>query len=183
MIHVYLIMRKLLLSIVLSISSLSLYAQSEVSIDTIPFTLNDSYKEYGEFLLDMSLFSMDPPKIQAVNLQLIDKSKDYSKIFGLNKDVTYSSMTISDYGTMSPFFSGFNSYGEVTNMQAQTVTLKNGIRLTTYGQYNADGYRMPTTGGMPWNRNAFKGGFELKSANGAFGIRVEVQQGKSDFLY
>ena len=68
-------------------------------------------------------------------------------------------------------------------MQAKTVTLKNGMRLTTYGQYNSDGYRMPTTGGMPWNRNNFKGGFELKSSNGAFGIKVEVQQGRRDPRY
>ena len=27
-------------------------------------------------------------------------------------------------------------------------------------------------------KNNFKGAFELKSANGAFGIRIEVQQGR-----
>ena len=183
MIHVYLIMKKFLLSFILFASSISMYAQSEIPTDTIPFTLNDNYKEYGEFLLDMSLFSLAPPEVPAVNLKLMDASKDYSQIFGLNKNVSYTSVTMTDFGTLSPFFSGFNSYGETVNMQAKTVTLKNGMRLTTYGQYNSDGYWMPTTGGMPWNRNNFKGGFELKSSNGAFGIKVEVQQGRRDPLY
>ena len=30
---------------------------------------------------------------------------------------------------------------------------------------------------LPWERNNFKGAFELKSENG-FGLRIEVQQGK-----
>ena len=30
----------------------------------------------------------------------------------------------------------------------------------------------------PCEKNNFKGAFELKSANGSFGIRIEVQQGR-----
>ena len=32
---------------------------------------------------------------------------------------------------------------------------------------------------MPWEKNNFRGAFELKSANGNFGIRIEVQQGRN----
>ena len=34
---------------------------------------------------------------------------------------------------------------------------------------------------LPWEKNTFKGAFELKSANGAFGIRIEVQQGRNPY--
>ena len=30
-----------------------------------------------------------------------------------------------------------------------------------------------------WEKNNFRGAFELKSANGNFGIRIEVQQGRN----
>ena len=53
------------------------------------------------------------------------------------------------------------------------------MRLNTYGDYNSQGYRMPNRSALPWERNNFRGAFELKSANGNFGIRVEVQQGRS----
>ena len=46
---------------------------------------------------------------------------------------------------------------------------------------NADGYKVPDRSALPWEKNTFKGAFELKSANGAFGIRIEVQQGKNPY--
>ena len=54
-----------------------------------------------------------------------------------------------------------------------------GMRINTYGDYNKDGWRVPNRSAMPWERNNFRGAFELKSANGNFGIRIEVQQGRN----
>ena len=45
--------------------------------------------------------------------------------------------------------------------------------------YDKDGWRVPNRSAMPWERNNFRGAFELKSANGNFGIRIEVQQGRN----
>ncbi len=53
------------------------------------------------------------------------------------------------------------------------------MRINTYGDYNKDGWRVPNRSAMPWERNNFRGAFELKSANGNFGIRIEVQQGRN----
>ena len=64
-------------------------------------------------------------------------------------------------------------------MQMGSFKLKNGMRINTYGDYNMDGRKVPNRSAMPWQRNNFRGAFELKSANGAFGIRVEVQQGRN----
>ena len=59
-----------------------------------------------------------------------------------------------------------------------SFTLKNGMRIHTYGEYDKDGWKVPNPSALPWEKNNFKGAFELKSANGAFGIRIEVQQGR-----
>ena len=74
---------------------------------------------------------------------------------------------------------GFGGFGSTQNLQMGSFKLKNGMRLNTYGEYNANGYKVPNRSALPWEKNNFKGAFELKSANGAFGIRVEVQQGRT----
>ncbi len=63
-----------------------------------------------------------------------------------------------------------------SNMQTGSFLLKNGMRITTYGEYNKDGWKVPNRSALPWERNNFKGAFELKSPNGSFGVRIEVQQ-------
>ena len=50
------------------------------------------------------------------------------------------------------------------------------MRINTYGEYDKDGWKVPNRSALPWEKNNFKGAFEMKSANGAFGIRIEVQQ-------
>ena len=32
---------------------------------------------------------------------------------------------------------------------------------------------------VPWEKNNFNGAFEMKSENGNFGIRIEVQRGRT----
>ena len=54
-----------------------------------------------------------------------------------------------------------------------SFTLKNGMRIHTYGEYDKDGWKVPNPSALPWEKNNFKGAFELKSANGAFDIRIE----------
>ena len=69
-------------------------------------------------------------------------------------------------------------WGSTDNLQMGSFTLKNGMRIHTYGEYDKDGWKVPNPSALPWEKNNFKGAFELKSANGAFGIRIEVQQGR-----
>ena len=64
-------------------------------------------------------------------------------------------------------------------MQMGTFKLKNGWKINTYGDYDKDGWKVPNRSAMPWEKNNFRGAFELKSANGNFGIRIEVQQGRN----
>lgn len=182
----------MLFIIALLASIASLYAQSEVKGDSVR-SLPDGTppdgvflpetKNYNGFLLDMSLMKMEAPRLPEFTLEIPDASKDYSSIFRLNPDVTYSqglsnvfSLTNSTVYSMNPFgLTGFWSSPE--NLQMGSFKLKNGMRINTYGEYDKDGWKVPNRSALPWEKNNFKGAFEMKSSNGAFGIRIEVQQG------
>ena len=180
--------------IALFAGSISLYAQSEAQGDSIrSHVLTDGtppegalmpeVKNYDGFLLDMSLLKMEAPRLPEFTLEIPDASKDYSRMFRLNPNATYSqglsnvfSLTNSTVYSMNPFgLSGFWSSPE--NLQMGSFRLKNGMRINTYGEYDKDGWKVPNHSALPWEKNNFKGAFEMKSPNGAFGIRIEVQQG------
>lgn len=173
-------------------------AQNEVTTDTIhskaisdgiPLSdriLPSNVKNHDGFLLDMGLMNMAaPPTLPKFTLEIPDASKDYSRIFQLNPNVTYSqglsnvfSLSNSRYFSSDPF--GLTSFwGNTDNLQMGSFKLKNGMRINTYGEYDKDGWKVPNRSALPWERNNFKGAFEMKSANGAFGIRIEVQQGRN----
>ena len=180
--------------IALFAGSISLYAQSEAQGDSIRShvlpdgtppegALMPEVKNYDGFLLDMSLLKMEAPRLPEFTLEIPDASKDYSRMFRLNPNATDSqglsnvfSLTNSPVYSMNPFgLSGFWSSPE--NLQMGSFRLKNGMRINTYGEYDKDGWKVPNHSALPWEKNNFKGAFEMKSSNGAFGIRIEVQQG------
>lgn len=180
--------------IALFAGSISLYAQSEAQGDSIRShvlpdgtppegALMPEVKNYDGFLLDMSLLKMEAPRLPEFTLEIPDASKDYSRMFRLNPNATYSqglsnvfSLTNSTVYSMNPFgLSGFWSSPE--NLQMGSFRLKNGMRINTYSEYDKDGWKVPNHSALPWEKNNFKGAFEMKSSNGAFGIRIEVQQG------
>ena len=175
-------MKKLILflSLILSVGFAS--AQSEVPSDSIRRTPSSNMKEFGGFLLDMGLMNVAPPKLPKLNLDIPDVSKDYNQIFRLNTDATYTQGFTDAFS--SPF-SGFGyGYGWGLSsspqfMQMGTFKLKNGWKINTYGDYDKDGWKVPNRSAMPWEKNNFRGAFELKSSNGNFGIRIEVQQGRN----
>ena len=160
-------MRKLILflSLILSVGFAS--AQSEVPSDSIRRAPSSN---------------MAPPKLPKFSLDVPDVSKDYNQIFRLNTDATYTQGFTDAFS--SPF-SGFGyGYGWGLSsspqfMQMGTFKLKNGWKINTYGDYDKDGWKVPNRSAMPWEKNNFRGAFELKSSNGNFGIRIEVQQGRN----
>lgn len=148
--------------------------------------LPSDVKNYDGFLLDMGLMKMAaPPRLPKLTLEIPDASKDYSRLFQLNPNVTYSqglsnifSLSNSRFYSSNPFgLTGF--WGSTDNLQMGSFTLKNGMRINTYGEYDKDGWKVHNPSALPWEKNNFKGAFEMKSANGAFGIRIEVQQGRN----
>ena len=180
--------------IALFAGSISLYAQSEAQGDSIRShvlpdgtppegALMPEVKNYDGFLLDMSLLKMEAPRLPEFTLEIPDASKDYSRMFRLNPNATYSqglsnvfSLTNSTVYSMNPFgLSGFWSSPE--NLQMGSFRLKNGMRINTYGEYDKDGWKVPNHSALPWEKNNFKGAFEMKSSNGAFGYASKCNKG------
>lgn len=179
-------MKKLILFLSLILSVGLAAAQSELPSDSIRRAPASNVKEFGGFLLDMGLMNVAPPKLPRFGLDMPDMSKDYNQIFRMNPDVTYSqgftdafSPSFSDFG----FGYGWGLSSSPQFMQMGSFKLKNGMRINTYGDYDKDGWKVPNRSALPWQKNNFRGAFELKSANGNFGIRIEVQQGRNAPFY
>lgn len=178
-------MKQIGLIILLCLLTIQVSAQNEIPADSIRNMDMSGVKDFDGFLLDMNLMKIATPQMPKFTLDIPDASKDYSFMFRMNPDVTYSqgysnifSLGSSTIYNMNPFgLTGFGS--SLQNLQMGSFRLKNGMRINTYGEYNKDGRKVPNPSALPWERNNFKGAFELKSANGSFGIRIEVQQGKT----
>ncbi len=157
-----------------------LWAQREVKSDTLRRTPPPAVIDMGGFLIDMTLAdpTIVPVTAKPSWLFPVRQTKDYNRIFGLNPDVTYTQGSSRVFHA-APLYGGGGFSSTSTHLQMGSFRLKNGMQLNTYGNYNAEGWRMPDRSALPWDRNRFRGAFELKSGNGAFGIRVEVQQGRT----
>ena len=128
----------------------------------------------------MGLMNATPPKLPKFSLDIPDMSKDYNQIFRLNTDAIYSQGFTNAFSpSFSNFGYGWSLFASPQFMQMGSFKLKNGMRINTYGNYDKDGWKIPNRSAMPWEKNNFRGAFELKSANGNFGIRIEVQQGRN----
>ena len=161
-----------------------LHAQNEVPADTVTLTppsdapiLPSTVKSYGGFLLDMGLMNLnmsERPSLSNYKLEIPDASKDYSFLFRPQTNVIYSQGTSSMF---SPYYGFWNT---PSTLQMSSFRLNNGWQLNTYGEYDADGNRVYNPSALPWQRNNFKGAFELKSQDGSFGFRIEVQHGREN---
>ena len=176
-------MKKLILLLSLILFASYIAAQSELPSDSLRRVPKANIKEFGGFLLDMGLMNVAPPSLPKVNLDMPNATKDYNQIFRLNTDATYTQGYTNAFSS-SPFSSfGYGNQWGMTStpqyMQMGSFKLKSGWRMNTYGDYNEKGWRVPNRSAMPWEKNNFRGAFELKSENGAFGIRIEVQQGRN----
>ena len=158
-------MKKLIFFLLLLLSTASLSAQSEQPSDSIRH-LPSTVKQYGDFLIDMGLFIAAPPKLPKYKFELPDASKDYNRIFSLNPDVI---MTQGLSNVFTPSLSygfgwgGHDFFSSPQQLQMGSFKLK----------------KVPNPAAMPYEKNNFKGAFEMKSSDGNFGIRIEVQQGRN----
>ena len=150
------------------------YSQSEVPSDSLA-TLNKQYKQYGDFILDMSLFSILPPTLPKVSLELPKNTVNYNELFQLDKMPIYSSFYSSPTFSTGGYYELYNRGGIPMRLQSKSFQINDNLRLNTFGQYNERGQRISSPNSLPWQRNDFMGGFELKSNKG-FGIRIEVRK-------
>lgn len=170
-------MKKLILLSLLALLSVGhAFAQSETPSDSIRLASPTGVKNFGGFLLDMKLMNMEASQLPKFTLELPNANKDYSNLFRLNTDAIYTQGFSNVFSPSWGTGYGWGLYSSPSYMQMGSFKLKNGMRLNTYGDYNSKGWRVPVPSAMPWEKNNFRGAFELKSQDGSFGIRIEVQQ-------
>ena len=162
-------------------------AQTENEVTTLSDLETQRYKNFDGFLLDMgSMLDMPvylaPPTLSyrpfdammpSVGLQV---NPDAVRI---NPNITYKG-GVPQLSLLRSFYSLYGYSSGNVNWQGASFKLNNGMRINTYGEYNADGYKVYNPSALPWQRNNFNAAFEVKSANGNFGIKVEVQGGRNN---
>lgn len=182
-------MRQLfLIGILLSVSCIS-FAQSDVNTDTLrinPADLidlsgnprMDRSQTYDGFLLDIDLLdSVESAQPLVKSLKAL--MPDYSQLipqstvtFGtLSGSILLPSLSLGSFGNAY-----FNAVPSIGNIQVANFRLKNGMTISTIGDYDANGSRVnrPVN---PWQRNNFQGAFQLKSADGKFSFGIRVSNG------
>lgn len=185
-------MRNLIVSIALFMAAATVSAQSEQPADSIRGISMENYKEFKDgFLLDMGMMIATPPPLlppqAGFDFRSFGTTKDYNELFRLQPAVTYGRGNLNNvfsggmYGTGIYGFGTYHSGSMPPALQSATFKLKNGLRITTYGEYDADGNKVRNPGALPWERNNFNGAIEVKSANGNFGIRLGVQQERAPY--
>ena len=137
----------------------------------------------GGYLIDMNLVEVGFTPEGDYTLQLPDlQRRDFNRLFRLDNRATYGRTSGSMFGRgqLMHFTTGGMGLGfwdATDNVQMGSFRLRNGLRINTYGDYDSSGRRVYNPARQtPWDRNTFRGAFELKSSNGHFGIRVEVQR-------
>ena len=177
-----------LIGILLCVSSIS-FSQSEVNADTLRINpadfidlsgspRMDRSQTYDGFLLDIDLLdSANSAQPLAKSLKAL--MPDYSRLIP-QSTVTFGTLSGS---TLLPGFSlgsfgssYFNAVPTIGNVQVANFRLKNGMTISTIGDYDANGSRVnrPIN---PWQRNNFQGAFQLKSADGKFSFGIRVSNG------
>ena len=148
----------------------------------------EEVKNFDGFLLDThSLFGTETTNQPLWDLGLFtlpaDKKDGFlisPDAYRLNNKVTYlgtstSTLWIPTYQSLLyPSSLG----GKPVQWQGASYKLNNGLRINTYGEYSANGYKRTNPSAMPWQRRNFNAAFEVKSPDGKFGIKLEVSAGR-----
>lgn len=81
------------LIILFCLFSFRVNAQNEIPADSVRSMDMPETKDFDGFLLDMNLMKMAAPQVPKMKLEIPDASKDYSFLFRLNPNITYSQAT------------------------------------------------------------------------------------------
>ena len=147
-------------------------------------------KDFGGFILDMATMlnteSLALPAFFLPNMsQLMPLLPDDNALkinpeaWTLNKNVIPTVTSSLSFPTSGAFVY-LGSQSAPFQWQSTTYKLNNGMRFTTFGEYDADGRRVRNPQALPWQKQNFNAGFELKSEDGKFGIGIEVHRGRNN---
>lgn len=172
---------KKLLAIMLFIAASVTFTQAQEQVELSFEEEPTNAKSFDGYVLNLNNNFLEVPQWRLPKFELMPQFKP------LNPQLYQMNMNGAKYGTSDFTYSSLNnlSYWGVHNgidgpINSATFQLNNGLKISTYGDYDANGYRKKLPSAYPWKNNDFRGGFELKSNNGKFGIKVEVEQRRTN---
>ena len=162
-------------------------AQTENEVTTLSDLETQRYKNFDGFLLDMgSMLDMPaylaPPTLTYRPFDTMLPSTELTirpEAMRINPKIIFKG-GVPGVSLLQSFYSLYCPTCGNANWQGASFKLNNGMRINTYGEYNADGYKVYNPAAMPWEKNNFNAAFEIKSANGNFGIKVEMHGGRNN---
>jgi len=174
-------MKRVLLIGLLTFVASTVYAQSDAEVSSPRM---QPLQTYDGFLLDFNVATpTEPVHPLAKSLQAL--MPDYSQLlfpqqpsmtYGtLNSNLLMPSYTLGTIG--ATYMHGIPTTG---NIQVANFKLKNGMTISTMGDYDAQGSRVNRPV-LPWQRNNFQGAFQLKTSDGKFGISIHVSNGAGPY--
>ena len=179
-------MKRIFIPLMMLCLALSVQAQTEnINIQTD----GPQRKDFGGFILDMATmlnveslevempFCLDPHTLTPI-LHLDTKSEIKPEAFKIDNKIVYSVINAPSF-PHSGLLAHPGMAGGSFQWQSVTYKLNNGMRFTTYGEYNSDGKRMLNPNAKPWQKQNFNAGFMLESENKKFGIGIEVHTGRN----
>lgn len=183
-------MRRFIYLFFLFICTYKVQAQTENPKISTSESPTSQMKSFDGFILDMGTMLnveslMIPLTLPTLNYLV---PLDESNSFRINPDAINIKSNLNYIGSNSiiPSHSSilsiiYNGIGSgIVNWQGTSYKLNNGMKLNMYGEYNADGYKVYNPSALPWEKNNFNAAFEMKSANGNFGIKIEVHGGRNN---
>ena len=178
---------KRLITILFAVFAVSVVsAQTEGEVTTLSDLETQRYKSFDGFLLDMGSMLDLPAYLMPPTLSyrpfdtfLTPPNQLNPDAVKINTDLTYKG-GVPGVSLLQSFYSLYCPSCGNANWQGASYKLKNGMRINTYGEYNADGYKVYNPSALPWQKNDFNAAFEIKSANGNWGIKVEMHGGRNN---
>lgn len=197
-----------LTSLMLMFLLLPTMAQTEVQRDSLPALRqsdarqdvrgslqpsNDGIRNYGGFLLDMN--SIMPAQAEAIPSLTAPATRlhvyqDLNELLRLRSNATYATEMTGILNSRPMYYGLYHGYtpmgfyggwGGMNSVHTANFRLRNGMTLSTFGDYDSEGRRHVSPTALPWQRNNFQGGFRLKSANGKFSFQVRVNRGRGPY--
>ena len=146
-------------------------------------------KDFGGFLLDMGTMLnaeslvLPPPTFSALSWNAFSDPSALPLLMP-NPDALRIDTRLTSFGGMldgvlnpnlaSQVFPG--TKGTRLDLRGVTYRLNNGLRISTYGEYDADGNRRYNPAALPWEKDDFNAALELKTDDGKFGLRIGVEK-------
>ena len=180
-------MRKLIYILLMLFPALSVQAQSEGGTS---LHHESKVKDFGGFILDMGTMLNRESLVVSAPFPSLNYLAPLGEdapfqvnpdAFRLNPNIVYmggAAVGPSFSSVLSPLYMRIGS--GMVNWQGASYKLNNGMRINLYGEYDADGHKVYNPSALPWQRNNFNAAFEMKSANGNFGVKLEVHGGRNN---